>query len=99
VIKAILNKAASGGMLTDPGQLNAFLRATATAATVDSTMNIFDTAADLRHLRGENLSFYTNPTKGTGMVGDQSVVFPDTAKDKPFYEALRDDKPVPAQPN
>jgi LCP family protein required for cell wall assembly len=99
VIKAILNQAASGGMLTNPSQLNAFLRATADAATVDSTMSIFDTAADLRHLRGENLTFYTNPTKGTGMVGDQSVVFPDTAKDKPFYEAIRDDKPVPAEPN
>lgn len=96
VIKAILNKAASGGMLTNPGQLNAFLQATANAATIDSTMNIFDTAAELRNLRGENLTFYTNPTKGTGMVGDQSVVFPDTAKDKAFYEAIRDDKPVPA---
>src|SRR6185437_13525896 len=58
VIKAVLNKAASGGMLTNPGQLNAFLRATASSATVDSTMNIFDTAADLRHLRSENLSFF-----------------------------------------
>jgi len=99
LIKAVLNKAASGGMLTNPGQLNAFLRATATSATVDSTMNIFDTAADLRRLRSENLSFFTNPSKGTGMVGDQSVVFPDPAKDKALYEAIRDDKPVAAEPN
>jgi LCP family protein required for cell wall assembly len=99
VIKAILNKAASGGMLTNPAQLNAFLKATANAATVDSTLNIFDTAADLRHLRSDNLTFFTNPTKGTGMVGSESVVFPDTAKDKPFYEAIRDDTPIPAQPN
>jgi LCP family protein required for cell wall assembly len=95
VIKAVLSKAASGGMLTNPGELNAFLQATANAATIDSTMNIFDTAADLRRLRGENVNFYTNPTKGTGMVGDQSVVFPDTANDKTFWQAIRDDKPIP----
>jgi LCP family protein required for cell wall assembly len=99
VIKAILNKAASGGLLTNPSKLNDFLQATATAATVDSTLSILDTATDLRHLRGENLTFYTNPTKGTGAVGGQSVVFPDTAKDKAFYEAIRDDKPVPTDPN
>ncbi len=64
VIKAVLNKAASGGMLTNPGQLNAFLRATANAATVDSTMNIFDTAADLRHLRERKSHVLHQPHQG-----------------------------------
>ncbi|WP_433619440.1 LCP family protein [Dactylosporangium sp. CA-139114] len=91
VIKAILNKAASGDLLSNPARLNAFLRATADAVTVDDTLNIIDTAMSLRHLRSENLTFHTNPTKGTGMIGSESVVLPDEEKDKAFYDAVRRD--------
>jgi LCP family protein required for cell wall assembly len=96
VIKAILNKAASGGTLSSPTKLNAFLHATANSVIVDGTLNLIDTAMDLRNLRGDDLTFYTSPTKGTGNVGSESVVFADDAAVKPFYEALRDDKPLPA---
>ncbi|MER7275126.1 LCP family protein [Dactylosporangium sp. NPDC000244] len=96
VIAAILNKAASGGTLSSPTKLNDFLHATADAVTVDGTMNIFDLALELRNLRGDDLSFYTSPTRGTGMVGSESVVFPDDAAIKPFYDALREDRTLPA---
>ncbi|MFG2039361.1 LCP family protein [Dactylosporangium sp. NPDC048998] len=95
VIKAILNKAASGGTLTSPTKLNSFLHATADAVIVDDTLNIFDMAMELRNLRGDDLSFYTSPTKGTGMIGSQSVVLADNDKVKPFYDALREDNPIP----
>jgi LCP family protein required for cell wall assembly len=91
MIKAVLDKAASAGLLTDPGQLNAFLRATAKAVSVDQTLSIVDTAMELRHLRSGNLDFATNPSSGTGMVGNQSVVFANTAKDKTLYAAIRSD--------
>jgi LCP family protein required for cell wall assembly len=91
MIKAVLDKAASAGLLTDPGRLNAFLRSTAKAVSVDQTMSIVDTAMQLRHLRSGNLTFATNPSSGTGMVGDQSVVFANTAKDKVLYDAIRRD--------
>jgi LCP family protein required for cell wall assembly len=91
VIKAILGKASSGGILANPGRLNAFLHATANSVAVDKTLNLFGTASDLRHLRGENLTFYTSPSAGTGNVSGESVVFPDRAKAKPLFEAVRDD--------
>jgi len=91
VIKAILSKASSGGVLTNPGRLNSFLRATADAVSVDKTLNIFGMAGDLRHLRGENLTFYTSPTTGTGTRGNQSVVLPDRATAKVFFDAVRRD--------
>ncbi|MDQ7903124.1 LCP family protein [Phytohabitans sp. ZYX-F-186] len=91
VIKAILDKATSGGLLTNPAKLNSFLKATANAVSVDKTLNIFDTATNLRHLRSENLTFITSPTKGTGRVGSESVVFPDKEKAKVFYDAVRRD--------
>ncbi len=95
VIRAILNKAASGDLLTNPARLNEFLKATANAVTVDSSLNIVDTASDLRHLRSGDLTFYTNPSKGTDMIGSESVVLADPAKDQPLYAAIRDDQPIP----
>jgi LCP family protein required for cell wall assembly len=91
VIKAILDKASTGGLLSNPVRLNSFLQATADAVAVDNTLNVLDMAMELRHLRGENLAFYTSPSKGTGRVGDESVVFPDTAKAAKVFDAVRRD--------
>jgi LCP family protein required for cell wall assembly len=91
MIKAVLDKAASAGLLANPVRLNALLRATSNAVSVDKTLSIFDMAAQLRDLRGGNLKFFTNPSRGTGKVGDQSVVFADDAKAKLLYDAIRRD--------
>jgi LCP family protein required for cell wall assembly len=91
VIKAILDKAASRGLLTNPGRLNAFLRATADAVAVDETLSVFNMATELRHLRSSNLTFLTSPSNGTGRVGTQSVVFADTRKARTLYDAVRRD--------
>lgn len=91
VIKAVLEKAASGGLLGSPTRLNSFLRATADAVAVDQTLGLFDMAMELRHLRGGNLAFYTSPSKGTDMIGDESVVLPDTVKAKAVFDAVRRD--------
>lgn len=95
MIKAVLDKAASGGLLTNPARLNSFIRATAKAVQVDQTLSLVDLATELRNLRSGNLTFFTSPSKGTGMVGDQSVVFADTAKAKGLFDAIRNDD-VPA---
>lgn len=91
VIKAVLDKAASGGLLSNPARLNNFLRSTADAVSVDETLNIIDMAMELRHIRGNSLEFLTNPTKGTGRVGTESVVFDDPEKAKRLYDAVRRD--------
>jgi LCP family protein required for cell wall assembly len=91
VIKAILDKAATGGTLANPGKLTDFLEATADAVSVDKTMSIIDTANQMRGLRSGNLTFLTNPTKGTGRVGSESVVFEDKAKAKILYDAVKRD--------
>lgn len=91
VIKAILDKASSGGVLTNPGKLNAFIKATADSVSVDKSLSIVDLAMELRHLRSGNLGFYTSPTKGTGRIGSESVVLADTAKARSFFDAVRRD--------
>jgi LCP family protein required for cell wall assembly len=91
VIKAILDKASSGGVLSSPTKLNAFLKATTDTVRVDESLNIFDMAMQVRHLRSDKLHFFTSPNKGTGRVGDQSVVLPDKAKAKALFDAVRKD--------
>uniref|UniRef100_UPI003570A54F LCP family protein n=1 Tax=Rugosimonospora africana TaxID=556532 RepID=UPI003570A54F len=95
MIKAVLDKAASAGVLGNPARLNSFVRATAKAVQVDQTLSLVSQATELRNLRSGNLTFFTSPSKGTGQVGDQSVVFADTAKAKVLFNAVRDDN-VPA---
>ncbi|GAA5185105.1 LCP family protein [Rugosimonospora acidiphila] len=95
MIKAVLDKAASGDLLTNPTRLNSFVKSTAKAVQVDQTLSLLSLAAQLRNLRSNNLSFFTSPSKGTGMEGDQSVVFADTTKAKTLFAAVRDDN-VPA---
>ncbi|MER7457613.1 LCP family protein [Micromonospora sp. NPDC126480] len=91
VIKAILDKAVSGGIVTNPGRLNSFVKATSSAVSVDESMSLVGMATDLRGLRGSNLTFLTSPTKGTGRVGSESVVFANPQKAESFYDAVRRD--------
>jgi LCP family protein required for cell wall assembly len=91
VIKAVLDKASSGGLLASPGRLNSFLRATADAVAIDQTLSIVGMASELRHLRSGNLTFGTSPSKGTDTIGDESVVVPDTARARTLFDAVRRD--------
>ncbi|EEP73783.1 transcriptional regulator [Micromonospora sp. ATCC 39149] len=91
VIKAILDRAASGGILANPGRLNAFVRATSDSVSVDRGMSLLDMATQLRGLRGGNLFFFTSPTRGTGTVGNESVVFADERRARTLYDAVRRD--------
>ncbi len=92
VIKAVMEQAASAGLLTDIPRLNAFLRATASSLTVDQGMSMFDLALELRQLRSDDLKFMTSPSRGTGMEGDQSVVYVDETKAKELYAAVNADR-------
>ncbi|MDP9798998.1 LCP family protein required for cell wall assembly [Catenuloplanes nepalensis] len=91
VIKAILDRAASGGMLSSPAAVNDFVKATANSVSVDQTLSILDLATQMRNVRGGNLTFLTTPTTGTGRVGDQSVVLADAKAATALYDAVRTD--------
>jgi LCP family protein required for cell wall assembly len=91
-LKAILDKAASSGTLSNPGKLNAFLQAMTKAMTVDKDFSITDMALEFRDLRGKDLTFMVNPFTGFEQVGDQDVVMPDKAKGAALYEAVVKDQ-------
>lgn len=91
VIKAILAKAKTAGILADPGQLNGFLTATAEAVAVDKDFDLLSTALDLRGMSTSNIRFLTNPSSGTGMEGTQSVVYENRTAAASLYAAVNAD--------
>ncbi|HEX9999414.1 MAG TPA: LCP family protein [Actinoplanes sp.] len=91
-LKALMDKAASTGTLTNPAKLNSFLKAVTAAVTVDNNFSLTDSAVQFRKLRGENLTFLVSPNKGSETIAGQSVVVADREKALALYKAMADDK-------
>jgi LCP family protein required for cell wall assembly len=91
VIRAILAKATTAGILADPGALNRFLTATAHSVTVDRSFDLLSTALEVRGIEASRIRFITNPSTGTGREGNQSVVYADRTAAAALYAAVRAD--------
>ncbi|MEV6487888.1 LCP family protein [Actinoplanes sp. NPDC051633] len=91
-LKALMDKAASTGTLTNPAKLNNFLKAVTAAVTVDNDFSLTDMAVQFRNLRGENLTFITSPNNGSQTIGGQSVVVSDRENALALYKAVSADK-------
>jgi LCP family protein required for cell wall assembly len=91
-LKAIMDKAASTGTLSNPAKLNSFLKAITAAVTVDNDFSLTDMAVQFRNLRGQNLTFLTSPNKGSENISGQSVVVADREKALALYKAIATDK-------
>ncbi|WP_169516480.1 LCP family protein [Gulosibacter molinativorax] len=77
-LKAVMAQAMSGETLTNPGKLNDLLGAVTPYVATDSSLNgsaMFDMAQSLTSVRMRDITTFTMPTNGTGMIGDQSVVY------------------------
>jgi LCP family protein required for cell wall assembly len=92
IIAAMVDAASKNGLLTDPARLANAIRATADAVRVDESLSLFDLVWSLRDLRKGNLTMLTSPSAGTGMVGNQSVVFSNTPVASQLFEAVRTDR-------
>ncbi len=90
-LKAVMDKAASTGTLTNPLKLNAFINAMTKAVVVDKDMSIVDMALQFRGLRSNNMTFMTSPSSGTATRGGQSVVLSDKAKASALFDAVSKD--------
>ncbi|AEV89170.1 transcriptional regulator [Actinoplanes sp. SE50] len=91
-LKALMDKAASGGTLTSPGKLNDFLNAVAAAVTVDQDFSLKDMVEQFHSLRGDNLTFLTSPNKGSETIAGQSVVVSDREKALALFQAMSADR-------
>ncbi|GGA71389.1 transcriptional regulator [Pseudoclavibacter endophyticus] len=79
-MKGVLQEVLARDTLSNPATVTQLLTTMtphmATDAGLD-TGRIIELAGDLQHVRSGNVDFFTIPTVGTGMIGDQSVVFVD----------------------
>ena len=90
-LKALMDKAASGGTISNPAKLNSFLKAVTAAVTVDNDFSLTDMASEMRGVRGSNLTFITSPNKGSDTIDGQSVVVSDREKALALFKAVAAD--------
>lgn len=92
---ALLAKASSRHMLTNPGRLDAFLDATSKAMTVDDSVDSGDLRTLALRYRGigrDDILFGTVPIRSSGNVGGQAVLFVDEPRAEELFTALRHDR-------
>jgi LCP family protein required for cell wall assembly len=91
-LRAVTQKAADGGTVTNPLKLDRFLSAFTKSISVDESVSAGDLrslALSMRSVRGSDITFMTVPNKGPAARGSQSVVLLDDAKAKLLYDAVR----------
>jgi anionic cell wall polymer biosynthesis LytR-Cps2A-Psr (LCP) family protein len=92
-LRALMTK--TQGQLDSPVALSKLLGAVTDAVSVDASLDagaLRSLALGARGLRSDSVRFATAPNKGTGMVGDQSVVHLDAAAGEELWTAMRDDR-------
>ncbi|TNY38925.1 LCP family protein [Thermomonospora catenispora] len=91
-LRAVTQKAATAGTVTNPLKLDRFLSAVTKSISVDEGVSAGDLrslALSLRNVRGSDITFLTVPNKGPAQRGSQSVVLLDDAKARLLYDAVR----------
>jgi LCP family protein required for cell wall assembly len=94
-LRAVMKKTLSQGTLSNPITLTKVLNAATDNLSVDdefSTGQIRDLALSLRSIRSSNVTFLSVPNDGTGMEGDQSVVYLDARRCALLFAAVKNDK-------
>jgi anionic cell wall polymer biosynthesis LytR-Cps2A-Psr (LCP) family protein len=93
-LRAMFDKLFSADTFTDPGRMDAALRAVTSAVSMDDTLGNTDLLAmaySMRSLRPEDVEFFTAPVLGTGREGPASVVYLDRVSGDRMWSYLRSD--------
>ncbi|GAA3590625.1 hypothetical protein GCM10022419_086560 [Nonomuraea rosea] len=93
LLKALSDRVLSAGTLTSPAKVDGLLRAITKSVTVDDGVTLAMLRSSLIDLAGlDESGFFTMPTRGTGMEGQQSVVYLDDRKTRALSEAIKTDR-------
>lgn len=93
-LKAVISNLLSKDTLLNPVKLTDSVEAIAPYLTVDeglTTTYLLALGASMPGIRAEDITFFTSPTLGTGMVGKASVVHPDWDELAVIAEHFRND--------
>ena len=94
-LRALVRSALSRGNLSSPTRAYDTVNTITQHVGVDDTLsntNLATLAFGLRDLRASDIAFLTAPNRGTGMEGDQSVVYLDTQADDDLWFAVNNDQ-------
>jgi len=94
LLKAMLDKATSAGVLANPGKLNGFLQTLTKAVTVDKDFALTDMVLQFRSMSSDKLTFLTSPNLGSADRNGESVVLSDKTKALALYDAMAKDTMV-----
>jgi LCP family protein required for cell wall assembly len=93
VIKGLMKKATSTGVLTNPGKLDNLITAMAESLTVDKNMNLRELVFALKGISPDNIKFATAPILGTETIeGVGSTVRLDRPGTNELFQAVLADK-------
>ncbi|MGY1805900.1 LCP family protein [Blastococcus sp. SYSU D00669] len=93
-LQAVFEKLFSSDTFTDPGKLDAALRALTGSVSISDTLSSTDLlqlAYSMRGLTPDNVASFTAPVLGTGMEGAASVVYLDSVTGERMWTYLRSD--------
>lgn len=93
-MRALLSTVLSAGTLSNPATVANLTNTVGQYVTVDSALTnevITGLAFELRDVRSSDVTMFTMPTSGTGLIGDQSVVFVDWVKLEQVRAAFAND--------
>jgi len=91
-LRALMQKAAGSGTLSNPVKLKRFLDAATQSLTVDNSFSLKDMALEFRKLRAGDISFVTSPHAGSQTINGQSVVVSDREKAIALWDAVEKDQ-------
>lgn len=92
VIKGLVTKIVSGGVLTNPLKLDALLTTAAESLTVDKDLNLRSLAFAVKDIQPDNVTYATVPYVGTMTTNAGSSVQLDPAGVAELCTAIREDK-------
>ncbi|MDT4986660.1 MAG: hypothetical protein QOI74_754 [Micromonosporaceae bacterium] len=95
MLRAVMTKIGTVDPATDPVKAYKLLNAVTKAVSVDSGLSDADLrnlAFSMRGLSARSVSFLTAPVTGTGMEGDQSVVYLDKVGCDQLWTAINNDR-------
>lgn len=92
VIKGLMKKVKTTGVLTNPGRLDDLITAAAESLTVDKNLNLRDLAFSLKGIDPSNVKFATTPIVGTMQTAAGSSIELDMPAAQELFTAVLEDK-------
>lgn len=96
-LRGLLDKAVTGGTLSDPAKLVALVDSLSHAMSLDETLgnaSLLGLALQMRGLRAPAVQFVVSPVRGVGRERGRSVIYLDDGRSGSLWGALRDDTVV-----